>query len=156
MPPRFHRAVPIGPGARRLPALLAWLFLLASTPSAVHGQADGPLTHLGPVYRPLKPFPVTLWTNTSSGFTYPELSDGAFGIPALRAKLSLGVAHGCGGFRMGSLAAGTLRALYAVSGACTGLYMSSPSKRVAWGGGGGSRPRVRWRCRHPADHPSMG
>jgi len=75
---------------------------------------DGPLTYLGAVHRPLKPFPVTLWTNTSSGFIYPELTDGPFGIAALQSKLSLGVAHMCGGTRAGALTLGTLRALYAV------------------------------------------
>jgi hypothetical protein len=93
----------------------------------------------GPVHRPLRPFPVTLWTNTSSGFTYPELSDGAFGIPALRAKLSLGAAHGCGGARAGALTAGTLRALYAVS---RGLHWlvhvpALKARCMGWSGGGG-------------------
>jgi hypothetical protein len=101
-------------GARSLSFAWVAIFIELCAEYALPSAAQAAPLEAG-VHRPLKPFPVTVWTNTSAGFMHPEFSQGPFGIPALQSKLSLGLAQGGGGMRAASVAAGTLRALHMVS-----------------------------------------
>ena len=120
-------------GARIL--MLAWAVMIAVwAPQLIAARQPDPLAGLDNwVHRPLKPFPVTVWTNTSAGFTYPELTQGPFGIPALQSKLSLGLALAGGGLRAAAAAIGTLRALHMVSQGANGQLKVLYSDRVVLG-----------------------
>lgn len=52
---------------------------------------------------------------TIQQLVYPEVSDGAYGIPHIQAKPSLGVSMSGGGFRATTCASGWLRGLHNVS-----------------------------------------
>jgi hypothetical protein len=74
-------------------------------------QASCKANVLGDVFVPATPFKATVWTNVTDGQPYPEMGSGPFSVPALKQRLSLGIALSGGAARAAALAAGTLRAL---------------------------------------------
>jgi hypothetical protein len=95
-------------------------------------QASCKANDLGVAFVPATPFKATVWTNVTDGQPYPEMGSGPFSVPALKQRLSLGIALSGGGSRAAALAAGTLRALDLVS---TQMRIRAVAGRVrAWVG----------------------
>jgi hypothetical protein len=111
---------------------------------AAVGGVEGVITLRG-AFEPESSFDVRTWTNYSSpDFVFPELSDDEFGMPALAAKPSVGVALGGGGFRAGIMALGWIRGLHEVGLACSGNGAAAAQKAANGGHlGPGRRARQR-------------
>ncbi|GBF94754.1 hypothetical protein Rsub_07637 [Raphidocelis subcapitata] len=108
-------------GGRALALLAALVWVAAAVPRAA--LAAPPATG---TFKPAANVTGTIWTY-GPGFTYPELSSSAWGMPELQRRPSFGIALSGGGYRATTLALGWVRALHSIGAMERARYLASNS-----------------------------